>query len=164
MQDLGARNLKAMNDAQQRNAKHLRFATLIAILIGLLLWRTLWPALRPGLTVLLVGQIGAALMLLFRNILLARRRQEVMRDPADQVSFQRWIDSEAVFIRLLASVENWSRLIGFVFLAYGFWLSTRSLLIAAVIGVIYPVTMYFGIARKNTARTLKELEARRNQF
>lgn len=162
MQDLGARYLHAMKDAQQRNAKHLRFATLIAILVGLLLWRTQWPALRPGLIVLLVGQIGVALMLLLRNVLLARR-QRSMRNPADQVGFLRWIDSEAAFIRLLASVENWSRLVGFAFLAYGFWLSTRSVLIPAIIGVIYPVTVYFGIARKNMARTLKELEARRDQ-
>jgi len=165
MQDSTARQLQVIALAQARNARHLRFAALVAVLVALLLWRTQWVTLRPGLIVLLIGQLGAALLLLYRNASLSRdlRRLQNTSSAAERSSLT-WFDGEEAFVKRLALFENGLRLVGFALLAYGFWLPTRSIFIALAIGVAYPVTAYFGIGRRTTVRTLRDLEAQRNEL
>ncbi len=159
-----ARYFQVIALAQARNAKHLRFAVLMTILIALLLWRTQWLSLHPGLIVLLIGQLGAALILFYRNAMLSRNLHQLRSTPVAKVAVLAWFSGEEVFVKRLALFEDGLRLLGFVLLAYGFWVSTGSLLIALVIGIAYPVTVYFGIGRKRTVRTLRDLEAQKDRI
>lgn len=164
MQDSAARQFQVIALAQARNARHLRFAALVTVLVALLLWRTQWVTLRPGLVVLLIGQLGAAVLLLYRNASLSRDLHRLQNTSAAEPSSLTWFDGEEAFVKRLALFENGLRLIGFALLAYGFWLPTRSIFIALAIGVAYPVTAYFGIGRRTTVRTLRDLEAQRNKL
>lgn len=147
--------------ALQRRRKRLRFAALIAVLISALLWRTQWLALRPGLALLLMGQLCATAMLLYRTTALSRALSEARNQPRSDALT--WFASEQTFVRRLALFENSLRFIGFFLLAYGFWQATRSLWLAFAIGVIYPAAAYIGIDRKNLQRTLRELQVQKNE-
>jgi hypothetical protein len=162
MQEASSRYVHAIALARQRNGKHLRFAALVAVLIAALLWRTQWLSLRSGLIVLLLGQIGAAMMLFRRGATLKKNLEAARNDT--EFNALAWFAAEGAFVRSLDTFENSLRVIGFALLAYGFWNATRSLWLALVIGVIYPVTAYFGIGRANTRRTLRELEAQKNKL
>jgi hypothetical protein len=149
-------------DAQQRNRKHLRFAALVAVLIATLLWRTQWITLRPGLIVLLLGQLGATAALVRRGVGLKKRYHQAESGVAFEPPA--WFALEAAFIKRLAVFENTLRLIGFVLLAYGFWIATRSLGLALAIGVVYPIMAYFGIGRANMRRALRDLEIQKRKL
>ena len=117
--------------------------------IGLLLWQTQWLILRPGLAILLAGQLGTALMLLLHNFRLAKGE-----GPPSQ-----WFDAELAFVKRLALFENALRLAGFVVLAYEFWLATGNLIVSLLIGLVYPLTAYFGMARNSYVRSVRQLQA-----
>jgi len=152
---------QAIGLALQRNRKQLRFAALVAVLIAALLWRTQWLTLRPGLALLLMGQLCATAMLLYRTTVLSKALAETRsRSRSDALA---WFASEQTFVQRLALFENALRFIGFFLLAYGFWQATRSLWLAFAIGVIYPVAAYFGIGRTNTQRTLRELQVQKKE-
>lgn len=157
-----SRFAQAVAHAQQRNSAHLRFAALVSILIGALLWRTQWPTLRPGLIVLLIGQLGATAILLYRSLMLKKKLHEV--DSGGESEPPLWFASEAAFIKRLAIFENSLRIIGFLLLAYGFWKATKSPWLALAIGVVYPIAAYFGIGRANTRRALRDLEIQKNKL
>jgi uncharacterized protein YjeT (DUF2065 family) len=162
MQGAPSRYVQAVAHAQQRNRKHLRFAALVAILITALLWRTQWLTLRPGLIVLLLGQLGATTILLYRGVTLKKN----LREAESGVGFEpsTWFALEAAFTKRIAMFENGLRLIGFVLLAYGFWIATKSLGLALAIGIVYPVTAHFGIGRANMRRTLRDLEMQKRKL
>lgn len=162
MQGAPSRFVQAVAHARQRNSTHLRFAALVSILIGALLWRTQWLTLRPGLIVLLIGQLGATTILLYRRLTLKKNLYEA--ESGDGSEAPLWFALEATFIKRLAVFENGLRLIGFVLLAYGFWVATRSPWLAVAIGIVYPITAYFGIGRANTQRTLRDLEIQKNKL
>ena len=162
MQEASSPSVHAIAIAKQRNAKHLRFAAMVAVLIAALLWRTQWLTLRPGLIVLLLGQLGAAIILSYRRVTLTKNLAAAGSN-SDFNSLD-WFASEGTFVKGLATFENSLRLIGFVLLALGFWEATRSLWLALAIGLIYPITAYFGIGRANTQRTLRELEAQKKSL
>lgn len=164
MQDVIARLLHVITLARTRNMKHLRFASLVTILLAALFWRTQWLTLRPGLLVLLAGQLGTALFLVYRTGIISKNLRELQQTAVLSSDVLGWLDAEQTFVKRLAFLENASRVIGFVLLAYGFWVATQSLWLAFAIGVVYPVTAYFGIGRKNTVRTLRDLEAQKNSF
>ena len=152
---------QAIDLALQRNRKQLRFAALVAVLIAALLWRTQWLTLRPGLALLLMGQLCATVMLLYRTATLSKALAKTRsRSRSDALA---WFASEQTFVRRLALFENALRFAGFLLLAYGFWQATRSLWLTLAIGVIYPVAAYFGIGRTNTQRTLRELQVQKNE-
>jgi len=127
---------KLMADSQARNRKRMRFALLVAALIALLLWNTQWPAIRPGLCVLLAGQIALAGFLFFRN-----RR---LRAP---VSAAEWLDSDASAKRRAIWLEQGSRGLGFMLLAFGFWRSTGSVIVSVALGLVYPLVSFWGSRR-----------------
>jgi hypothetical protein len=152
---------QAIGLALQRNRKQLRFAALVTVLIAALLWQTQWLTLRPGLGVLLMGQLCATAMLLYRTAALSKALAETRsRSRSDALA---WFASEQTFVQRLALFENSLRFVGFLLLAYGFWQATRSLSLAFAIGVIYPVAAHFGISRSNTQKTLRELQVQKNE-
>lgn len=157
-----SRFVQAVAHAQQRNSTHLRFAALVSILIGALLWRTQWLTLRPGLIVLLIGQLGATAILLYRRFTLKKNLHEAESGGGSEPPL--WFTWEAAFVKRLAAFENGLRIIGFVLLAYGFWKATKSPWLALAIGFVYPIAVYFGIGRANTRRTLRDLEAQKNKL
>ncbi|HEY3938476.1 MAG TPA: hypothetical protein VGL97_13660 [Bryobacteraceae bacterium] len=141
--------------ARQRNAKRMRFAFLIALLIAVLLWWTQWLSLRPGLVILLIGQLGSGLILRYRNHKLA---------AAGRVAPLIWFDDEEAFVKRLSLFENGLRAIGFLVLAFGLWTSTRSLWLAVALGIVYPATAYFGMARRSDARLIEELRRQKKEM
>lgn len=162
MQGAPSRFVQAVAHAQERTTAHLRFAALVSILIGALLWRTQWLTLRPGLIVLLVGQLGATAILLYRCLALKKNLREAQSGGESEPLL--WFAWEAAFIKRLAAFENSLRIIGFVLLAYGFWRATKSPWLAVAIGVVYPIAAYFGIGRASTRRTLRDLELQKNKL
>lgn len=139
--------------AKARNQNRLRVSLLIAALIGLLLWKTQWPAIVPGLVILLAGQLGLAIFLAVRNSQLAR--------PAE---LEEWFRGEARALRIASWIENFSRMAGFVLLAFGFWQSTRNLVLALALGVVYPAIVYWAMARVRARKEVRQLAAQRNRL
>jgi hypothetical protein len=150
--------------AHARHGKRIRFAVLMALLIAVLLWRTQWPTLWPGLAILLCTQLGAALLLLHRNRQLSRYLHHLRSETQNIGISLHWFDTEQSFLKHLALFENGARMIGFIALAYGFWVPTRSLWIALTLGLIYPVVVYFGMGRLNTKRTMNDLQGQKDEM
>lgn len=128
---------------------------MIAAVIAALLWQTRWPSLRLGLVILLAGQLGTAVALVFRNRHIAGQWQH---DPLG------WFDGEAEFLDRLALFESVARMAGFLVLGYGLWVVTRSLLIAVLLGAVYPLSIYFGMTRKNLQRAKAALRTQRENL
>lgn len=147
---------------RKRNAKRMRFAEVMAIIFALLLWKTTWLALRPGLVILLGGQIAVIFVLLYRNVRLAKDAQRA--DNAGKAAVLAWFDREEAFGKWPAWIENGARVIGLAVLAYGFWQMTGNLLITLAIGVVYPVSSYFGMMRKTNASTAQYLRKRKDEI
>jgi hypothetical protein len=128
--------------SRDRNTKRLRTSLLAAIIIGALVWYTRWPTLKPGLLLLLVGQLGVALILLWRNRTIAMSRLHT---------------SEEVFLRRLRIFDNCQRTLGFAVLGYGFWTATHNLWLALALGVLYPAVAALGVftGGNRATRTLK---------
>jgi len=128
-----------------RNAKRFCTALLVAALISYLLYQTQWPALRPGLTVLLAGQLLDALALLWRGL-----------QPKPETA--EWLQAELRFTSRLARADTIFQTAGFALLGYALWTSTQNLLLALAIGVLYPLTAYFGMTRPRNAAIRRKLE------
>jgi hypothetical protein len=144
--------------ARERHARHLRFALVVGVLIAVLLWQTQWVTLRAALFLLLIGQIGTAVIL--RN---RRRALSTLRD-LDGPGMLAWFDSEEAFVKYSAAFENGVRTIGLMFLAYAFWVPTHNIGMALILGVAYPITVYFGMVRGNIARAVRRLKAQRSEI
>ncbi len=136
----------------------MRFALLLAVLIALLLWQTQWLSLRPALYLLLIGQLGTAAILFYRTIVLARESE------LDHAAMLGWFDTEEAFVKYLALFENGVRTVGLLILAYGFWVPTRNTWIALVLGIVYPLTAYFGMVRGNILRTIRNLRTGKREM
>jgi hypothetical protein len=67
-------------------------------------------------------------------------------------------------VKYSAGFENGVRTIGLVVLAYEFWVPTRNLWVALALGVVYPVTAYFGMVRGNIARTIQQLRTQKSEL
>ncbi len=134
--------LEILAEWRSRNRKQMRVAFFVAALLALLLWQTVWLRLRPPLAILLLGQFGTGMALLMRNRSLIRSA-----DPT--------FAEELTFTVRLASFEYGCQMIGFAWLGYEFWAATNSLLVAILIGVVYPVSAYWGLARPRLARVRK---------
>ena len=159
MQSATARFSSLVALAHTRHVKRMQFAWLMAVLIAFLLWRTQWPMLWPGLWILLAGQIGAALFLIYR-LRSGKGEENISLDG----SGLQWFDKEETFLKRLFLFENLVRILGFLVLAYGFWLATRSLGIAIALGLIYPIIVYFGIGRRNNIRNIRQLQSQKNEI
>jgi len=120
-------------------------ALLVGALISYLLYQTQWPALRPGLMVLLAGQAVDALALLWRG-----------SQTASVLSAQ-WLNAELRFTNRLARIDTVFQTAGFLLLGFALWTSTRNSWLALAIGVIYPLTAYFGMTRPRNAAITREL-------
>jgi hypothetical protein len=150
-------------EAQRRNAKRAHFAELIAVLLAILLWETKWLALRPGLVILLIGQLGVALVLILRNLRLSKDLER-WSSSVEKDDLLAWFEAEGAFARRSTWFESGARLLGLIVVAYGFWAVTGNLWVALAIGVVYPVSLYFGMMRSSNAVTLQRLEKQRDEI
>jgi|GEM_PF-5256207 len=145
---------------RRRHSNRLYIAILVAVLIALLLYQTQWLALRPGLIVLLGGQLVDVSALLFRNVQLSRDMQGVMNES----TIAEWFKREELFIKALGFFDAACQMVGFLALGYAFWISTRSLGIALAIGIVYPLTFYFGVNRRKTSDSIRILRAQKQEL
>jgi hypothetical protein len=140
----------------------VRFLLIVALLLAALLWRTTWPSLRPGLIILLIGYFGAAILFLYRNSKLGAEARRMQNGAAASEDLLGWFDRQESFALWSTRAEAGLRTLGFLVLGYGFWLATRSGVIALLLGIGYPALTYFGMERRNnqraaqTVRTEKE--------
>lgn len=151
-----------ISETRRRNSKRMRFAEVMAVIFALLLWRTTWIALRPGLAILLAGQIAVIVVLVYRNARLGKdlgRQGDFGKGEASA-----WFEGEEAFAKWSGVLENGVRIIGLAVLAYGFWRMTNNLLITLAIGVVYPVSSYFGMMRTTAATTAKKLQKRKEEI
>ncbi len=151
--------LAAMAGARYR--KRMRFSLFIALLLAALLWRTTWPSLRPGLIILLAGYVGAACLFFYRSARLSKETELLRSQPGDRGALLQWFDKEEAFGKWSAAAEASLRAVGFMVLGYGFWLATRSGLVALLLGIGYPAITYFGVERRNNQRVRQALGTER---
>ena len=138
--DLPNRELqRVLLDSKARNNQQIRSSLLIAALVGVLVWKTQWPAIQPGLVVLVIGQVGVAGFLIFRNL---RHR------PA--VELNELLQEEGAAMRKAGWLGNGSRLLGFVLLGFGVWRSTHNLPVSIGLGVVYPAVLAWGLVRSSS--------------
>jgi len=149
---------------RRRHSQRLYLASLVASLITVLLYQTQWLYLRSGLIVLLAGQVGDVLALLFRRLQLSNDLPEKKSGIVNEVALTGWFEREESFVRHLAFFDAACQVIGFSALGFAFWISTHSLWLALLIGVVYPLTSYFGINRRKKTGTIKELRAKRREL
>jgi hypothetical protein len=135
----------------------MRFALVVALLLAALLWRTTWPSLRPGLVILLTGYFGTAMLFLYRNGRLGAEARRMQNGVAEREALLGWFDRQERFAVWSTRVEAALRTAGFVVLGYGFWLATRSDVIALLLGIGYPALTYFGMERRNNQRAARSL-------
>jgi hypothetical protein len=144
------------------NAKRARFSLIVALLLAALLWRTTWPSLRPGLIILLIGYFGTAMLFLYRNAKLAAEAREMQNGTCQNGEILDWFDRQERFAVWSTRAEAGLRTAGFLVLGYGFWLVTRSDVIALLLGIGYPVVTYFGMERRNNQRAMQSLRTERD--
>ncbi len=72
-----------------------------------------------------------------------------------------WFERQETFAVWSTRVETGLRTAGFLVLGYGFWLATRSDVIALLLGLGYPALTYFGMERRNNQRALQTLRTER---
>ena len=70
-----------------------------------------------------------------------------------------WFDRQESFALWSTRAEAGLRTLGFLVLGYGFWLATRSDVIALLLGIGYPGLTYFGMERRNNRRAVQTLRA-----
>lgn len=68
-----------------------------------------------------------------------------------------WFDRQESFAVWSTRAEAGLRTVGFLVLGYGFWLATRSDVIALLLGIGYPAVTYFGMERRNNQRAAQTL-------
>ena len=145
--------------------RRLRFAVLMCVLLVALILKTQWSVLKPGLAILLAGQAGVAIALLFESNRLAHTLRAGAADESSVLGcFAKWFGSERRFVSRLALFESACQMAGLALLGYEFWLATRSLWLALAIGVVYPATTYLGVVRRKNARTLQRLRTGQEEF
>lgn len=148
--------------ARARNLKQMRSALFIAILLTVLLWWTQWPSLQPGIIILAVGHLVVIGLYLRRNSAVARELDQFTSIP-EPAQFATWFRKEQSFLHSVMIVENGVRALGFAALAYGFWIATRNLSLSLLLGLIYPVIVYFGIARRSQQRVSAQLRIQEHE-
>ncbi len=146
-----------------RHIRRLRLAGVIAVLIVVLIYQTQWLMLRPGLAILLAGQLGVVVALLWRNAKLLKDLDSGKRDVLEENAVLAWFQSEERFMRRLMLFESGCQMIGFGALGYGFWMVTRSLWLAIAIGVVYPVSSYLGVTRRRSRDTIRKLRTEKQE-
>jgi hypothetical protein len=139
------------------NAKRVRFSLVVALLLAALLWRTTWPSLRPGLIILLLGYFGTAMLFLYRNAKLGAEARQMQNGAFQSDEILGWFDRQESFAVWSTRAEAGLRTVGFLVLGYGFWLATRSDVIALLLGIGYPAVTYFGMERRNNQRAAQTL-------
>ncbi len=149
--------------ARARNTKAMRSAAYVAVLLTLLLWWTQWPSLLAGIIILLFAQLSIVIFYLMRNSRISRELTRFEDYPADGLSLLSWFEDERIFSSRLVLLENVLRTVGFLVLAYGFWIATRSTFIFLLLGVVYPVSTYFGMSRKKQQRTIAQITAQKEE-
>lgn len=150
-------------EMRKRNSKRMRFAELMAAIFAALLWKTAWLALRPGLAILLVGQVALVFVLIYRSVRLSRD----LKRPSSDVTkgdVLAWFDDEQAFSTRSRLLENGTRMIGLIVLAYGFWKMTGNVWIAVAIGVVYPASSYFGLMRRTSLSASQYLRKRKDEI
>ncbi len=140
------------------NAKRVRFSLIVALLLAALLWRTTWPSLRPGLIILLIGYFGTAMLFLYRNAKLTAETRRMRARGAEKEEILGWFERQDKFAMWSTRLESGLRMAGFLVLGYGFWLATRSGVIALLLGIGYPALTYFGMERRNNQRARQVLK------
>ncbi len=157
MANLSDQMLEITSHWGDRNSKQMRFALAVAAVIALLLWQTVWLRLRPPLGILLLGQFGVAVALFMRSKSLAASAKTAL--PATEPQVHKTFSEEQSFSFRLATFEYTCQFVGFVWLGYEFWLATRSLPVAILICVVYPLSAYWGLARPRMAKRKRLLKS-----
>ena len=141
----------------------MRLAAMVAALIAVLIYQTQWFMLRPALAILLAGQAGAVVALLWKNRGITKDLDRWKTSPVEEATVVDWFASEERFVRRLLLLESGCQLIGFLALGFEFWMVTRSLWLAAAIGFLYPVSSYFGVTRRRSRDVIKKLHSEKQQ-
>ena len=118
------------------------------MLLAVLLYKTQWPSLRAGVGVLLIGQVIDVIALTLRTVRPSRSVE--MREH--------WFQEEENFTWRLGRMDAIVQFIGFAALGYACWQYTGSRILGIAIGVLYPLTFYFGLHRKRTDAAIRELQ------
>jgi hypothetical protein len=100
---------------------------------------------------LLFGQVGTAVALLLRNTKLRKN----MSQPCSSS----WFESEERFLKGLALFDAACQAAGFLTLGWAFWISTHNLTVSVAIGVLYPITFYLGITRRQNRARIKQIRS-----
>jgi hypothetical protein len=132
---------------RERHTRRLYTVLLMAALIAFLTCQTQWPLLRSGLLMLLAGQSGSALALIWR------RSQSVPSPDAAE-----WLRAELRFMDNLARFDTTFQASGFALLGWALWTSTHNLWLALGLGLVYPLTVYFGMTRPRTIAAAAQLQ------
>ena len=130
--------------ARTKYIKRARVSLVIAALLTALVTFTTWPLLRPGLFTLLAGYLAIASWFFYRSRQLTREARVLREGAVDSANLLAWFDREDRFLRWSSIAEAIARAGGFLVLAYGFWLTTRSGSISLLLGLAYPAFSYFG--------------------
>lgn len=162
MQGAVDRFLSVVALERARHAKRLRLSLLIAALIFVLIYQTQWLILRPGLVVLLVGQAGSAIAIMSRSRKLAKELEHE-RTGEEEDDLLAWFEAEERFLKQLAAYEAGCQMLGFACLGYEFWVASGSFWLAVAIGLVYPITTYFGITRRRYLSAIKRLRSERKE-
>ena len=163
MQEATERFLSFLTSERARHSRRLRLALLLAALIAVLLYQTQWFILRPALAILLVGQTGAVLALLWKNRAITKDLDRWKTAPFEEVTVLDWFAAEERFVKRLSLFESGCQLMGFAALGFEFWMATRSLWLAVAIGFFYPVSSYFGVTRRRNRDVIKKLRSEKQQ-
>lgn len=165
MQESGNRFRLFLVAQRTQYAKKLRSIAVIGALIAVLLYQTQWLGLRPGLAILLTNQAGLASILIWRwtrlNKDLDLSKMDLPNTDVGHTFAAVWLEGEERLIKNLALIENVCQMIGFATLGYEIWIATGSLWLAVAIGLIYPLTAYFGLVRGQHRRAIRRLRTER---
>jgi hypothetical protein len=148
--------------ARTEYAKRARLSLVIAALLAALAAFTTWPSLRPGLFTLLAGYLATASWLFYRSRQLIGEARALRDEAVRTRNLLDWFDREDRFLSWSSTAEAIVRAGGFLILAYGFWMTTRSRSISLLLGLAYPAFSYFGSlnsARRARRKLLIEKEA-----
>ncbi len=145
--------LSFVQSQRRSRVKNVITAILTAVLISALLYETQWLSLRPGLIMLLIGQLGSAVALVFRNM-----------QASNEATHPDWFEAEERFLDRLALFDSISLFLGFLALGYAFWVSTESLWLSIAIGIVYPAAFYFGVTRRRRLEAIKKLAVKKQQL
>ncbi len=148
---------------RRHNFRRVQIAGFVAAVVTILIYETQWLNLRAGLFVLLIGYVGDVLALLLKNVQLAKALDRKTALAMNEAAYTTWFEREEVFVKRLVSFDSACQMIGFLTLGYGFWASTRSLSLSLAIGVVYPITAYFGMTRRKSLEAIKRIRATKQE-